>query len=416
MKGYSIPTSEQGRQSPGAGQVVAHCATPFLTETGAWIYHQISPLQRWRPIVFTQEASNQDQFPVRSLVDAERWSLPTRAVNRVVRRLTGEYPFYGRRMARAGVDLIHAHFGYQGCRCLRAQRQTQLPLITTFYGADATSFARDPAWQRRYLRLFERGALFLAEGSAMRRQLLSLGCPQERLLVHHLGVDTTRIQCTPRQPTTTPQILMCGSFREKKGFDDGLHAIGRALEGLGAAAAGVRVVLIGDGPQRPQIESAIRASGLVGRVELPGVLPYIDLINVLHQSHLMIVPSRTASDGDTEGGAPVILLDAQAAGVPIVATRHADIPEYVADGVSGLLAEERDIDGLACHIGALLREPERWAPMGMAGRQHVVDGYDAVRQCSRLEEIYDAVAAGRVDQISSSLDNSGPARDSFGSL
>lgn len=390
--------SQDSVGSPRAG-VVAHCATPFLTETGAWIHQQIAPLKRWRPVVYTQEAANQAQFPVEALEDAGQWSWTRRAANRVIRRWSGEYPFYGRLMRRDGVDLIHAHFGYQGCRCLRAQRQTGLPLITTFYGADATSFARQPEWRRRYDELFDRGTLFLVEGSAMGRQLLKLGCPEDRLLVHHLGVATERIDFAPRQPTSTPQILMCGSFREKKGFDDGLLAIGKALQGLRSKAQGVRIVLIGDGPERPRVEAAIEAAGLAGRVTMPGMLPYSEVIRILGESHLLLQPSRVAQDGDSEGGAPVILLDAQAAGVPIVATHHADIPEYVVHGETGLLARERDIDGLALHIETLLREPERWARMGQAGRRHVEAGYDAIHQCHKLEKIYDDIAAGRGVQI-----------------
>lgn len=233
----------------------------------------------------------------------------------------------------------------------------------------------------------------------MGRQLVKLGCPEDRLLVHHLGVATERIEFAPRQPTSTPQILMCGSFREKKGFDDGLLAIGKALQGLRSKAQGVRIVLIGDGPERPRVEAAIEAAGLAGRVTMPGMLPYSEVIRILGESHLLLQPSRVAQDGDSEGGAPVILLDAQAAGVPIVATHHADIPEYVVHGETGLLARERDIDGLALHIETLLREPERWARMGQAGRRHVEAGYDAIHQCHKLEKIYDDIAAGRGVQI-----------------
>ena len=143
---------------------------------------------------------------------------------------------------------------------------------------------------------------------------------------------------------------------------------------------------------------------------MPGMLPYQQVIELLSKCDLLLQPSRIAADGDSEGGAPVIMLDAQAAGVPVVATRHADIPEYVVDGVSGLLADERDVEGLSLQIEALLREPERWAAMGRAGRDHVESDYDAVKQCLRLEEIYDAVAAGReVGKTSSARESSGPA-------
>ena len=99
--------------------------------------------------------------------------------------------------------------------------------------------------------------------------------------------------------------------------------------------------------------------------------------------------SVTAADGDGEGGAPVVLLDAQAAGMPVVATHHADIPEYVVDGHSGLLAPERDVEALSECIRTLVEDPQRWAAMGRAGRRHVEQNYNVVTQCAALEDIYD---------------------------
>jgi glycosyltransferase involved in cell wall biosynthesis len=91
----------------------------------------------------------------------------------------------------------------------------------------------------------------------------------------------------------------------------------------------------------------------------------------------------------------VILLDAQAAGVPVVATRHADIPEYVADGRGGLLADERDVEGLVACIRQLVDRPESWVAMGRAGRRHVAEQYNAAIQAGRLEDLYDGFIAAR---------------------
>ena len=127
------------------GPVVAHCATPYLWDGGgSWIHNQIAWLQRWHPVVLTQEARNLDQYPVAELFSAEDFAAPKRLINRLVRRWTGEYPFYGALLRSTGARVVHAHFGYQACRCLRAIRATGLPLLTTFYGADATSYARLP--------------------------------------------------------------------------------------------------------------------------------------------------------------------------------------------------------------------------------------------------------------------------------
>ncbi len=373
--------------------VVAHCATPFLWDGGgSWIYNQIAWLERWRPVVLTQEARNLDQYPVADLWSSEGLDVPRRLINRIVRRWTGQYPFYGGILRRAGARVVHAHFGYQGCRCLRAIRSTGLPLLTTFYGADASSFARLPQWRRRYVELFERGRLFLAEGATMAGHVAAAGAPPEKIRVHHLGVDTRQIPFRERGAGDRPvHILMCGHFRQKKGFPDGLRALGQALQGV--ANIEVRVTMIGDGPERDLIGQAIVDSGLGDRVELSGVMTYKQVLQALDSCDMILAPSRTADDGDSEGGAPVILLDAQAAGVPVVATAHADIPEYVVDGGSGLLAPEGDIDALVDVLRQMLRAPENWAEMGRRGRAHVEAEYDALRQAQRLEDIYDELAA-----------------------
>jgi len=183
-------------------------------------------------------------------------------------------------------------------------------------------------------------------------------------------------------------VLMCGHFREKKGFPDGIRALGRAA---GAAGVTVELVLIGDGPERPQVCRAIEEAGLSGSARLLGLRPYDEVMAEMARSHLLVQPSRTAADGDTEGGAPVILLDAQASGVPVVATDHADIPEYVVDGETGLLAREGDLEDLAEQLQYLLTRPGEWPEMGRRGRRHIEQNYSAEIQCAALEELYDTL-------------------------
>lgn len=367
-------------------KTVGHCATPYLHTNGSWVYSQLCHLRRYRPVVLTQEAQNLDQFPVERLHSAQEYPFLKRAGNRLWLKLTGEYAFYGEILRAEGACLIHAHFGYQGCRCLRARRESGLPMLTTFYGADATQFARLDYWRRFYQRLFAEGEAFLVEGNALARCLEEAGCPPAKIRLHHLGVDLERISFGERGPAERLRLLICAPFREKKGIPDALRALGRAWR---RRPFEFEVVLIGDGPERLKILTAIREAGLEDRVVLRGALPYSEVLAELGRCHLLLQTSRRAADGDTEGGAPVILLDAQAAGLPVVATRHADIPEYVRDGESGLLAAEGDVEGLADCILQLVEAPESWAGMGRAGRKHVEENYNAATQAARLEEIYD---------------------------
>ena len=97
----------------------------------------------------------------------------------------------------------------------------------------------------------------------------------------------------------------------------------------------------------------------------------------------MSLPSITAQNGDTEGGAPVAILEAQATGLPVISSYHADIPEVVVDGKSALLAPEKDVETLAKHLEYLVEHPDVWGRMGQAGREHVEEEYDVMVQVGK---------------------------------
>ena len=146
--------------------------------------------------------------------------------------------------------------------------------------------------------------------------------------------------------------------------------------------------MIGDGPLRPQVQAEIRKQRLENRVKMLGLLPHPTALEELKRATILLYPSVTASDGDTEGGAPVALIEAMAMGIPIVSSLHADIPEVVIDKTCGLLFPERDVAGLAAGLDTLLSSPEQF---GRAGRTHVENQHNLEKQVRKLEAIYDRV-------------------------
>jgi len=365
---------------------VAYCISPYLQTAGPWVYEQIRRLRRYRPIVLTQGAINLDAYPVDSLYSAEDFRVAKRIINRLWRKLNNEYPFYRSIIEREKIELLHAHFGYEGCRLLRTQRKTGLPLITTFYGADATEYPRYPRWMRHYRTLFERGDLFLAEGGAMAERLCALGCPVEKLRVWHLGVDVERIAFCQRHLQSKVRFLVCAGFKEKKGIPYALRGLALALE---RRPFPYQLTLVGDGEDRGQLEALVDELALRPHTIFRGMLPYAQVLEELPHHDILLQTSVTAANGDGEGGAPVILLDAQASGMPIIGSTHADIPEYVRDGASGFLAPERDAEGVAENILHVVEQAADWSEMGRIGREHVAENYSAVRQTTLLEEVYD---------------------------
>lgn len=373
---------------------VAHLVSTYLFRTGSWIYNQIVGLSRYSPIVLCFRSENLGIFPLDSVYALYDLSLVRRFGNKVLHRIIGYYPFFRRIIRREAVQLIHAHFGPTGYHALPLAQACGLPLITTFYGYDLSRLPRkDPQWRSRYRHLFAKGALFLVEGSHMRQQLIELGCPPEKAVIQHLGVDLDKLRFQPRKPDPdgTVRVLVAGTFTEKKGIPYAVEAFARVRQ----EHDNVRLTVIGDARDRPdeqaikqQLQNIVAQYGVEDSVTFMGYQPYPVLVEQLYQHHILVAPSVQAQDGDNEGGAPVTIIEALATGMPVLSTTHCDIPEVVLDDRSGYLVPERDVDSLADRLSQLVMHPERWSQMGCAGRRHVESEYDVVKQAFKLEHIY----------------------------
>jgi colanic acid/amylovoran biosynthesis glycosyltransferase len=173
-----------------------------------------------------------------------------------------------------------------------------------------------------------------------------------------------------------------------------------ALQALAAVARQqeVEITLIGDASKDPtsqlekeKILQVIHTHQLADQVRLLGYQPYEVMLQEAYNYHLFLSPSITASSGDTEGGAPVAIIEMLATGMPMVSTRHCDIPEVVGPGYIHLLAEERDVAGLVERIEWLVANPTEWPALIAAGRQHIEQEYDARTQGRRLAAVYGAI-------------------------
>lgn len=377
---------------------VAHFISSYLFITGSWIYTQLVNMKRFKPFVITKNLENLDEFPFSDVhfyqPRIEGNSLLHRAVRRAFEATTHSYDNYCVNAIRGKqAKLLHAHFGTEGYYCLHLQSKVGIPLITTFYGFDMSQLPQEhPAWKRYYKRLFKAGALFLAEGPFMAQALVDLGCPPDKVRVQHLGVDVQRIPFVPRQKQEGEpvRILMACSFREKKGIPYGVQAFALAVKKYPDMV--LRIV----GGAKSQIEqqlmdkcrSIAQNEGVAEKVVFLGYIPYSEYLKETTSAHLFLAPSVRASDGDTEGGAPVAVIEASAAGMPVIATRHCDIPNVVIDGDTGLLVPERNVPALSDAILKMASAPESWVSFGTAGRKRVEKEFDVFKQVARLEDIY----------------------------
>ncbi|MFW9825573.1 MAG: glycosyltransferase, partial [Candidatus Thorarchaeota archaeon] len=127
---------------------------------------------------------------------------------------------------------------------------------------------------------------------------------------------------------------------------------------------------------------------LYPKTRLLGFKPYPVLMKEAYSHDIFISPSVTAHDGDTEGGAPVTIIEMAAMGIPVVSTNHCDIPEIIKDGETGFLSDERDVNGLAKKLEWLINNNHKWLSIQEKARRHVEKEYNARLQGVRLSEIY----------------------------
>jgi glycosyltransferase involved in cell wall biosynthesis len=176
---------------------------------------------------------------------------------------------------------------------------------------------------------------------------------------------------------------MVGREVEKKGFDDGLRACARARD------AGLDVAVTVLGTNHPR-KSSLQALGRELRLDVAWPDPKSSVPDAMAAHDVLLVPSKTTASGEQEG-TPTVICEGSAARLPIVATRHAGIPEQVEHEVTGLLADERDVDTLARHLITLANEPERRRAYGLAGRAKMQREYSLEAHTARLEAVYDEV-------------------------
>jgi len=293
----------------------------------------------------------------------------------------------------APVDIVHAHYGPNGILALRLRELGlhRAPILTTFHGHDANVLPRrEPGIYRA---LFDDAEGFTVSSEFMRRRLLALGAPAARIIKLSVGVDPARYPFRERSwsPGEELQLLTVGRLVEAKGIGYALRAVAR----LRPRFPRIRYRVIGEGPDRARLEGQIRHLGLEEAVQLLGGQPRDALMRHYADAHIFILPSVVARDGAEEGQG-LVLLEAQAVGLPVVASRIGGIPESVVAGSTGVLVPERDPAALAAALTRLLENPAAWAEMGRRGRAHVAAHYDIERWNDRLIALYrELLAASR---------------------
>jgi colanic acid/amylovoran biosynthesis glycosyltransferase len=281
-------------------------------------------------------------------------------------------------------DVMHAHFGPNGNLAATAKEAgiIDCPVITSFYGIDASKTLKNkPGY---FDKAFEGSDKVLALTNNMAEDLIEAGCPREKVETIYMGIPVDEFEYKPREKKEDEpfKLLTIARFTEKKGIRYGLEAVAKLEDEYD-----IQYDIIGDGPLRAEIEKKIEEENLEDTVNLHGYVDYSELEDWMHKSHILLAPSVTAEDGDKEG-APMVIIEAQATGMPVISTYHSGIPEIVEEGESAFLAKERDSGDLAQKLEYIFENIENWQDIARRGREIIDEKHDIGFRTNKLQRLY----------------------------
>jgi glycosyltransferase involved in cell wall biosynthesis len=287
---------------------------------------------------------------------------------------------FARHMQECGVTHVHAHFAsHPAAVAFVVHGLSRIPYSFTAHGSD---LHRDPHMLREKVA----GAAFVVAISRYNRSVVLETCGEavrDKLAVIHCGVDTRAFRpkqrrCDPGRPL---RVLCIGTLHEVKGQRYLLDALAR----LRQRNRPWECHLVGDGPDRSMLERHARQLGIASAVHFHGPCPRERVMELLDRCDVLAAPSVPTRDGRREG-IPVVLMEAMASGLPVVASRLSGIPELIEHGVSGWLAEPGDVQSLVAALELLLGDPRLRRRLGRAGRAKVEREFDLERNAHTLAQ------------------------------
>lgn len=323
-------------------------------------------------------------------------SAGARAIRKLRRLLAGE-PWdieitrsYETALRQCAAEVALAEFGPTGVRALLACRNLKVPLVVRFHGYDMSVRTLLAEFEEAYKELFRHAAGLVAVSRPMADRLIAMGAPSERVHQIPCGVDVSEFRVDSGPNVRGPAVLAVGRFVEKKAP----HLTILAFHDATRQAPAARLRLIGDGPLRDACVQLVHALRIDDRVTFLGAQPHDVVRKEMSEARVFVQHSVTAPNGDSEG-LPVSLLEAGAIGLPLISTRHAGIPEIIADGVNGFLVDEHDIGEMSARIRSLLESPDLARQLGRQARDTVVQKFSVELTMARLLAVLGAAAAGR---------------------
>ena len=326
--------------------------------------------------------------------------LPKILKNKFVKKNFGVlYNFFYRRFIKKlkaeNFSLLHAHFGTDAIKVSEIAYDLNIPLVVTLHGTDINIYrevwesgARGKNKIKYPAQLLaianQKHTHFIAVSQAIKNRAIEFGIPSEKITVRYIGVNTQLFKPV-NKPSNNKDILFVGRMIENKG----VKVLVNAFAKVHLKAPEARLVLIGDGPEMESCKQLAEDFNLP--VDFLGVQPPEMVIRQFNHSRLFCLPSYTIEDGASEGMA-IVVLEAQACGIPVVTSARGGATEGIIHGETGFAFAERDVDQLAEYLILLLQDDALVESMSKAAASFVHQRFDLKECTALLECYYDSIA------------------------
>lgn len=277
------------------------------------------------------------------------------------------------------VDVILAEFGQNGAYITPHAKKLGIPLIVHFHGHDAHRGPYLESYRSRYPEMFEYATKIVSVSHFMTKALLELGAPEEKIVYNPYG---PRHFFYDIQPNFRNTILYVGRFTNIKAPGLLLDAFRLMVKQCPEA----RLVMVGMAELLESCKALAKAWKIEDKVTFTGGIPHEELIPYFQNACMFVQHSVQPSYGDAEG-TPNTILEAGAAALPIVSTRHAGIVDAVIHNKTGFLVDEYDTESMARYMVKLLKNKELCKQMGAAGREHIKTNYNIERHIGILDQL-----------------------------
>jgi len=297
------------------------------------------------------------------------------------RLLNSHEVFFERYIEQRKVNVVLAEYGTTGADIAPICAKLGIPLIVHFHGFDA--YQKNILYEKMsaYREMFANAVRLIAVSNHMKNQLISIGAPKDKVVCNPYGPKSDFNNLKPDYASN--QIISVGRFVGKKAPYLTLDAFRRVL----VEYPDLKLTMVGDGPLLPVCKNLANAWGIKDKVQFTGAVTHEKVIQFMEASFCFVQHSLTADNGDNEG-TPVAILEAGAAALPVVATKHGGINDVVIHGETGFLVDEGDVDSMAFFIIKLASQRDTTKKIGSAARVNIDKNFSIEKHISTLQAVF----------------------------